>query len=148
MLSSADVLLDLRNSAYRSVCAGALNQRVRIQPAHRTDGHLECAFAAQTILQGAFISIERGSNTSLYYGLDQASLIASYGFLIHEEIILLHVLTTADMLDKVANRAMSPGWNPEPVIRIHRVKVTQQRMPLCEPVTDVKSTQCWPEVRG
>jgi hypothetical protein len=45
-------------------------------------------------------------------------------------MIVVHELTAADVLDDVADRALSPRRNPEPVLGRDGVEVAQQRMPI------------------
>ncbi len=47
-----------------------------------------------------------------------------------EGVILVHELTTADVLDDVADRALSPRGNPEPILGRDGVEGAQQRMPI------------------
>ncbi len=48
---------------------------------------------------------------------------------IAEGVVVVHVLAAADVLDDVADRALSPRWDPEPVLGRDGMKVAQQRMP-------------------
>ena len=47
-----------------------------------------------------------------------------------EGVIVVHELTAADVLDDVADRALAPRGNPEPVLGRNGVEVAQQRMPI------------------
>lgn len=49
---------------------------------------------------------------------------------VSEGVIVVHELTATDVLDDVADRALSPRWNPAPVLGRNGVEVTQQRMPI------------------
>ncbi len=45
-------------------------------------------------------------------------------------VVVVHELTAADMPDDVADRALSPGGNPEPVLGRDGAEVAQERMPI------------------
>ncbi len=47
-----------------------------------------------------------------------------------EGVILVHELAAANVLDDVADRAVSPRRDPEPVLGRKGVEVAQQRMPI------------------
>ncbi len=46
------------------------------------------------------------------------------------DVVVVHVLAAADVLDDVADRALSKGRDPEPVLGGEGGEVAQQRMPL------------------
>ena len=45
-------------------------------------------------------------------------------------VVVVHELTAANVLDDVADRALSTGCSPEPVLGRDGVEVAQQRMPI------------------
>jgi hypothetical protein len=55
-----------------------------------------------------------------------------------EGVIVVHVLTAADVPDDVADRALSKRGNPEPVLGRDGVEVAQERMPIRSPERLIK----------